>query len=83
MRIYVIKDTVAEECGPLFEAKNDAVAIRSFENLRKNQPNPDDFSLWEVGYRETITSQDPNVSGIVLHPTERIVQMAQARLELE
>ena len=25
---YVLYDTVAEECGPLFDAKNDAIAVR-------------------------------------------------------
>lgn len=37
MNIYVIYDRLAEESGPLFEAKNDAVARRSMLSQWKNK----------------------------------------------
>lgn len=33
MNLYVMHDKLAEESGPIFEAKNDAVATRAFHNL--------------------------------------------------
>ena len=38
-------------CGPLFEAHNDAVALRAFHSMMRNSPtgNSDDFELWQVG----------------------------------
>lgn len=32
MNVYVLHDVLAEESGPLFEAKNDAVAVRQVVN---------------------------------------------------
>lgn len=47
--VYVIFDKVAEECGPIFEAKNDAVAYRSFAKLRDSADSPGDFKLLKLG----------------------------------
>lgn len=33
MKYYTIYDDVAEECGNVFPAKNDAIALRSLSNL--------------------------------------------------
>lgn len=52
IRLYVIKDTVADEFGPLFEAKNDEVATRSFKALISKAIQPSDFVLffcWSKG----------------------------------
>lgn len=48
-RLYVIFDSVAEESGPIFQAKNDAVALRQFGNLQKKEGFSDEFSLWCFG----------------------------------
>lgn len=37
MRLYVIRDLVAEESGPVFEAKNDEVARRGFRQIMERQ----------------------------------------------
>ena len=47
--IYTIRDKVAEEVGPLFQAKNDAVAIRQFKQLVKDSENPEEYELLCLG----------------------------------
>ena len=47
--IYTIRDKVAEEVGPLFQAKNDAVAIRQFKQLIKDSENPEEYELLCLG----------------------------------
>ena len=47
--IYTIRDKVAEEVGPLFQAKNDAVAIRQFKQLIKDSENPEEYELLFLG----------------------------------
>ena len=49
MQIYAIRDFVAHESGPLFEAKNDEVALRQFDRLVKDSENRNDFELFCVG----------------------------------
>lgn len=47
--IYTIYDSQADQYGPLFEAKNDAVALRKCRNEFKNVPGLSDYSLFKVG----------------------------------
>jgi len=48
--LYTVYDIVACEGGPLFTARNDAVAIRLFKNLMKQQQlNSHDFRLYACG----------------------------------
>lgn len=48
MRLYCIYDKVAMESGPLFEAKNDLVALRMYNGV--NLPGqPEDFCLYCIG----------------------------------
>lgn len=51
MRMYAIYDRAAEESGPLFEAKNDSVAIRSYSQLleRVAPHDRDAYRLYCVG----------------------------------
>jgi len=58
MNLYVIMDKLAEECGPVFEAKNHAVAIRKCKELLKDYNTKDYALLW---------------SGCVDHDTGEIV----------
>lgn len=48
--IYVILDTVAEESGPLFEAKNDGVALRNFAKIVKDNEFGHEFKMFRVGW---------------------------------
>jgi len=51
MTLYVINDNIALESGPVFEAKNDAVAMRNYQQLvlKTAGIQPGDFSLYRVG----------------------------------
>jgi hypothetical protein len=49
MFLYHIFDTIADDAGPLFAAKNDGVAWRNYQDLLKKSPVPDDFELYCVG----------------------------------
>lgn len=48
-QLYVVYDRTAEEAGPIFQAKNDAVASRAFQQLVNQQEYPEDFRLMHVG----------------------------------
>ena len=51
-KVYCLYDTVAEESGPLFEARNDVIASRileAIENLPKGA-SKDDFRVIRLGY---------------------------------
>lgn len=49
--LYVVKDKVANDYGPSFEAKTDGVAMRQYEEMLEKQPNIDkeDFQLICIG----------------------------------
>lgn len=49
--VYTVWDTVAEECGPLFTAKNDRVAQRQFKNMviKERIVDIDEYHLLCVG----------------------------------
>jgi len=50
MKLYTIYDKLAGEHGPVFEAKNDLVAARSFAHALKGAPAID-YDLYLVGER--------------------------------
>ena len=47
--IYTIYDEAADEFGPVFTAKNDAVAQRQFQQILKGVEYPAEFGLYKVG----------------------------------
>ena len=51
MKLYTFYDTLAEVCSPLFEARNDAVAKRIYDNLKDLPPGSEkkDFRLLKCG----------------------------------
>lgn len=55
VNIYTIYDKVSEECGPVFQSKNDVVAYRAFKHLISDTPNVDldDFELYCLGLFDT------------------------------
>lgn len=63
MNLYVIYDRVAEESGPVYEAKNDGVASRMYaEFLRKITARPEDYLLLRVGtidHRTSLVTGEP------------------------
>ena len=57
VNIYTIYDKVACESGPIFQAKNDGVALRCFMSLMKDTPNvnPTDYDVYCLGEFDTDT----------------------------
>lgn len=51
--LYVIKDKVADDVGPVFSAKNDGVAKRHYNDSISQVKYPDDYQLIRVGYFDT------------------------------
>lgn len=47
--VYTIYDTVAEDTGPLFEAPNDATAVRLMLHTMRNVENTADYKLVHIG----------------------------------
>jgi len=53
IELYVIRDVTADDVGPVYQAKNEGVALRQYRNVLKDlNPNisRDEFELWRVGY---------------------------------
>lgn len=48
--LYTIKDYVANDFGPIFEAKNHDVALRSFKQLTQTVFDKKDYALYCVGW---------------------------------
>ena len=55
VNIYTIYDTVAKECGPIYQAKNHDVAVRAFKSLISETPNVNvsDYDLYCLGEFDT------------------------------
>ena len=53
--IYTIYDKVSEECGPVFQAKNDLVAVRMFKSMVNDNPNipVDEYEVYCLGEFDT------------------------------
>lgn len=47
--LYSIYDKIAQEAGPVFEAKNDLVAARGFRLGIPKNTNPAEFTLFCIG----------------------------------
>ncbi len=55
VNIYTIYDKVAEECGPVFQAKNDMVAVRMLKSMLAENPNIpiDEYEVYSLGEFDT------------------------------
>lgn len=74
--LYVIKDLVADEFGPVYEATNRAVALRQFRQAIAKSPYPDDFELYCIGYVDEDMKITPEVEIIVL-PDPNVVELVR------
>lgn len=59
--LYVVKDVVAEQFGPIYEAPNIGVAQRNFRNLIKDTACPNDFELYRIGYLDDKMNLIPEI----------------------
>jgi len=61
--LYVLRDLIAECSGPIFEARNNGVAIRKYNELLKDNPYPAEYDLIHIGTinheTEKLTALDP------------------------
>ncbi len=55
VNIYTIYDKVAEECGPVFQAKNDNVACRMVKSLFDENPSilGGEYEVYSLGLFDT------------------------------
>ena len=53
VKLYSIRDLVAGECGPIFTAKNDGVAIRQVCMMMHDVVDVEDYALYCVGTFDT------------------------------
>lgn len=76
-RIYVVFDRIAEESGPIFEAKNDAVALRQFRRMQQEHPvDWSEFDLYCLGEVDhVINSITAFATGEKVEATMSIVEM--------
>ena len=75
VNIYTIYDKVACEAGPIFQAKNDTVALRCFMSLMKETPsvNPSDYDVYCLGDFDTefrIFNPEDNYGRLVIENLE-------------
>lgn len=59
-RLYSIFDRLAEECGPIFCAPNEAVALRNYRQVIKDVPDKSEYLLVDLGEFHT---QEMRVNG--------------------
>ena len=52
-KLYVVRDLVAGEAGPVFTAKNDGIAIRQTCQLLHGCIDVNDYALYQVGTIDT------------------------------
>lgn len=71
--LYLIHDEVAQECGPVFEAVNDAVAWRNYDYAMRETPEHvrQDYSLYLVGHLDRDTKK---IEGSDFYKLEREVK---------
>lgn len=79
MNLYCVYDRVAEQCGPLYEAKNDAVACRNFKAMMAAVPKVDldAFDLIFLG------TMDKDTMKIVVLDTPRTIEIDMGAINLE
>lgn len=65
LNLYVVYDKTALEASPIFQAKNDGVAWRQFQDLLNNSPQvpPEELKLLKLGQFDSET--------LKLHITEK------------
>lgn len=71
---YVIYDRTAEESGPVFEAKNDGIALRNFQLMLEDKPFAEDYVLLCVGSID----HDTSVITGTLDPREVVPRVSMA-----
>lgn len=67
MNLYAVYDLLAGEAGPVFQAKNDQVALRQYRNLVKGEGiNMSEYELYSLGV------YDPEKLLIIVHDKVKV-----------
>lgn len=71
MFLYALYDRIAEEYGPTFEAKNDALSKRSIVKMFEKSPElqPTDFKLYKLG---KLDREDGFIELTVISPIQEV-----------
>lgn len=64
MILYCIYDKVADEFGPIYEAKSDMVASRAYAALIKPEM-AHDYELYSVGERDERFAEAPDIAPVI------------------
>lgn len=70
--LYVIRDCVAEQNGPVFQAVNDAVAMRGYNEEMRKSPYPSDFELIRIASMDNETLKIEEDYSLVLDVKEEL-----------
>lgn len=64
LNLYAVYDKVKQECGPLFGSKNDATALRQFQNEHQKMSleNELDLSDYELQFIATFDNETMNLT---------------------
>lgn len=79
MILYSIEDKVANEFGPIFQAKNDGVAKRMYSQTIQGDRilYADDYRLWSVGEFDVETGVISADKRLVYEPKSEIVKAGE------
>lgn len=59
--LYVVMDTVAQSFSPVFQSKNDQIAIRQYNSLVQTTVNPEEYLLYCIGSIDNTMTVTSNV----------------------
>lgn len=71
-RMYTVFDKVAQEAGPIFNAKNDGVAMRSYLALLKETKDQGEYKLMCLG-----SFENESMSIVLLPDPIEVMEMTE------
>ena len=82
-KLYVVRDLVAGEAGPVFTAKNDGIAIRQTCQLLHGCIDVNDYALYQVGTIDTEEMEiQPEIKQISLSSSIPSIRTSSRSLRL-
>lgn len=81
-KLYSVKDNLAEEYGPIFTAKTDAVAKRNYANMIiSNKVNSNEYQLVYLGEYNSQTGKIKSVDKVkIINTEEYMVSLVQNKI---
>lgn len=75
IRLYAVYDRIAEESGPIFEAKNDGIAKRNYDAFIQSQVQKDELGLFEPTDFQCLFLGDYDKTTCTLTPAETTTEV--------